>query len=924
MSEIDPEPPNLLRPIDKSNEFTKTHKKSDKSLKPKKTTRTMNPEPKVTMKHAKLVSGTSHVKKMATRSGSKECVIGIVDERMEDGFDDDKGMEAIDDVTNDGLVSEEGLGVKEVRDEVGKVDDADKRVFGNEVNNNVNDMFPELNKANLSKNNIDSSYVFDNVHVMPPPVESNPILNPGIEGKLAGIKINNGDLLRNKVRTGWDKNEIQGMKDNSNDFGESSDMRDAEMQDSGKIKNPMLFTKVVQGSDSSGNNKLKLVPCATNSKGKKVVDMDPIIEEGSKKWGLTMVGKFFGFKMSYREIVGHLKRMWRPYHLDEVIMNEGGLYFFKFKSEEGLQSVIENGPWLVAQKPLFVQRWVAGICLNKPEPSRIPLWVKIFNIPLEAWNVDGISRISNRIVDAAEGIVDTIKICFKGCNNKVLSEEEKIERRGMSMGRGGPSLRGRGGMNGRGGFNGIQVNEGKKYVPVKNNSKEKVSVMEEMQKQENMLADEDEEDKINELQGIKINIDVACDMGIPISEEESREWPHDLQDYYNNKCENMKKSEKREMIKNKIKILEGDISTSRRSIDLKAHENADANVVDEMENYGSSRNQAFDTAYDRAYKKENEKIQGLILKKQMAKVELFIMFGLTLSDAVKEGWTYDMIEFYKASIAENTQSGNESVKRIKVNEAMDDEVGEDLSANAGFMTKNVVSNFVDATMANMDWLSNYVDSNKGCGIAVGWDSNVINATLLSTFDQAMYFEVKLIHEKRKFFISFIYGENDPKDRLKLWDNLGVHLNPVNHDPWAMLSDFNVILSADEHSKGIAKIQKKKDPNSGVLKKLDRVMSNSAFMNLFGSCYANFLPYVTSDHCPALLVISDVAGMKKHLRGLNKKNGNIYEKVKILIAELKKVQLELDTDPNNAKLREEEMVFCNAYREATLDGFEAEG
>ncbi|GKB13412.1 copia protein [Tanacetum coccineum] len=46
---------------------------------------------------------------------------------------------------------------------------------------------------------------------------------------------------------------------------------------------------------------------------------------------------------------------------------------FEFKSEEGLPNVIENGPWLVDQKPLFVQRWVSGICLEKLEPSRIPL-----------------------------------------------------------------------------------------------------------------------------------------------------------------------------------------------------------------------------------------------------------------------------------------------------------------------------------------------------------------------------------------------------------------------------------------------------------------------------------------------------------------------------------------------------------------------
>ena len=77
------------------------------------------------------------------------------------------------------------------------------------------------------------------------------------------------------------------------------------------------------------------------------------------------------------------------------MMNEGGLHFFNFKSEAGMHAVIENGPWLVDQNPLFVQRWEAGLCLTKPEPRKIPIWAKILNVPLEAWNVEGISRIAS-------------------------------------------------------------------------------------------------------------------------------------------------------------------------------------------------------------------------------------------------------------------------------------------------------------------------------------------------------------------------------------------------------------------------------------------------------------------------------------------------------------------------------------------------
>nr|GFA24197.1 hypothetical protein [Tanacetum cinerariifolium] len=80
------------------------------------------------------------------------------------------------------------------------------------------------------------------------------------------------------------------------------------------------------------------------------------------------------------EIFGHLRRMWRAYHLDEVIMNDCGVYFLKFKSEEGMQYVLENGPW-------------------------------IYDIPLEAWNSDGISRISSMIGNLIIMDMITTKMC---------------------------------------------------------------------------------------------------------------------------------------------------------------------------------------------------------------------------------------------------------------------------------------------------------------------------------------------------------------------------------------------------------------------------------------------------------------------------------------------------------------------------------
>lgn len=56
--------------------------------------------------------------------------------------------------------------------------------------------------------------------------------------------------------------------------------------------------------------------------------------------------------------------------------------------------VLENSPWMVSGRPLVVQKWSPDhVCLDKPE--KIPLWVKMFDVPLEAWSKEGISKLAS-------------------------------------------------------------------------------------------------------------------------------------------------------------------------------------------------------------------------------------------------------------------------------------------------------------------------------------------------------------------------------------------------------------------------------------------------------------------------------------------------------------------------------------------------
>ncbi|GJR80900.1 RNA-directed DNA polymerase, eukaryota, reverse transcriptase zinc-binding domain protein [Tanacetum coccineum] len=210
------------------------------------------------------------------------------------------------------------------------------------------------------------------------------------------------------------------------------------------------------------------------------------------------------------------------------------------------------------------------------------------------------------------------------------------------------------------------------------------------------------------------------------------------------------------------------------------------------------------------------------------------------------------------------------------------------------------------------------------------------------------------------FVSVVYGEISPKARTRLWGDLVEHKGFVNNNPWVVLGDFNAVLRFNENSNGLniqgagikdfrecidsleledinmtglfyTWIQKMRNPELGVLKKLDRISGIMPFHTSRILRFANFL----ADKADFVDIIRenwdiDVKGykmfklarklknMKKYMRQMNRRNGNVFEKVKVLKDELSKIQCNLDKDLTNDVLKEEEMMYYSAYREAALD------
>nr|GEY73590.1 hypothetical protein [Tanacetum cinerariifolium] len=102
------------------------------------------------------------------------------------------------------------------------------------------------------------------------------------------------------------------------------------------------YASMVKNDDIPKN--LEYIPTVITDSGNEVVIFDELlVQKGSERWCLTIYGQFVRYDM-------HIT-VWRD--------------------NEGLNVVPTKGPWMVENKPLFLQTWNSKIGMQKLEPKKM-------------------------------------------------------------------------------------------------------------------------------------------------------------------------------------------------------------------------------------------------------------------------------------------------------------------------------------------------------------------------------------------------------------------------------------------------------------------------------------------------------------------------------------------------------------------------
>ncbi|XP_020257721.1 uncharacterized protein LOC109834188 [Asparagus officinalis] len=179
------------------------------------------------------------------------------------------------------------------------------------------------------------------------------------------------------------------------------------------------------------------------------------------------------------------------------------------------------------------------------------------------------------------------------------------------------------------------------------------------------------------------------------------------------------------------------------------------------------------------------------------------------------------------------------------------------------------------------WLSNVRGSSK-TRILILWDPRIFDVQIVKISDQQITCAIKSFDGRLDCVISSVYGFNQMEARQELWLELNQILQLIGSVHWLICGDFNAMISNDEklggavltnsdtrdfnnfitdchlnHMKTLGCFytwNNKQMTDTRVWSRLDRVLVNDQWINVFNSSHAEFLLPYFSDHSRALISI----------------------------------------------------------------------
>lgn len=151
-------------------------------------------------------------------------------------------------------------------------------------------------------------------------------------------------------------------------------------------------------SQISSSSPLEHQGWTSNHGKRRVKPPEEVFFEGYSLWENSIVGHLVNHESLTLNIVNSwAQTSWGDFNLLSVFKLTNRFYLFKFRYLSGCSKVLDLSPWDVAGKFMVLRKWQPNINLSGKYLSTMPLWVKLYNVPLELWTRVGLSYVASAI-----------------------------------------------------------------------------------------------------------------------------------------------------------------------------------------------------------------------------------------------------------------------------------------------------------------------------------------------------------------------------------------------------------------------------------------------------------------------------------------------------------------------------------------------
>ncbi|KAJ9536330.1 hypothetical protein OSB04_un000493 [Centaurea solstitialis] len=737
-----------------------------------------------------------------------------------------------------------------------------------------------------------------------------------------------------------------------------------------------------------GSNVLNFYPPVSKADVRVALPLD-LAKKAVLKYNSTMYGYFLGPRVPFSVVKQAVTRAWGKYGFTDIMMNASGVYFFKFNDEGGCTHVVEQGPLFIRDAPLFAFKWDPSKGLSKPVHSMCPLWVKLHNIPLVAFNVEGIGRIASTLGIPKQMDAATASMCDRAWGRpgfaKVLVDTWAVGELKREIDVVIPSV------------NGEADTVAKVRVEY---------IWEPIQCNHCLVF------------GHKRS---GCAKAVVVDSKKKNNQEVDSEGFTTVTRKQWKpKSTNTSDTPKPVDVGTSVVDTS--VVDLDKNEDASAEtessgavVVNRLDKEETLQKGDKDVAIDKPIVKEphsgvnnnkNDQEKGAkdpVVDPNIPPLISTVVDAMAQKPPIKgilknpnrfavlnsdERIVGGMAGKLCSAGTGNTSQRNRGPEGVR-----------DLIATHGVSVCAIVESKVlhdklpsvcELAFRNWSWVSNVACCDSGARIIVAWDMRTVDIMLVDSHSQYIHCLIRPKGLDEPFYATFVYGANTTVARRELWSGLRKAQVLMNKQPWVVMGDFNAMLFQHDGFGGSSRrsldmeefflciedvelfdvsysgIQytwcQKPLGGDGVLRKLDRILCNVEFTTMFRDASVRFLPRGVSDHSPGLIsfgadirkVVSgfrfdnfvvdhpnykNVVGqmwqvpafgsfmhqlmcrlkaLKKPLRQLRTRYGDVSKRVVSLKVELDAIQTALDLDPGNKDLQEDLAHLFLAYQQASAD------